>query len=117
MSNFKNLYEQLERMVDLINYNSGDYYEDDYFVIYEGLIKTQSPKLAKNLLKTNPKDKKIISKIIFYTIKQCSQNPKEIFPILYFILIGEKQGPRISDIIATYGIKKTTDILKRTSLI
>ena len=50
MSNFKNLYEQLERMVDLINYNSGDYYEDDYFVIYEGLIKTQSPKLAKNLL-------------------------------------------------------------------
>jgi len=50
VSNFKNLYEQLERMVDLINYNSGDYYEDDYFVIYEGLIKTQSPKLAKNLL-------------------------------------------------------------------
>ena len=74
-------------------------------------------KLVKNLLKTNPKDKKIISKVIFYTIKQCSQNPKEIFPILYFILIGEKQGPRISDIIATYGIKKTTDILKRTSLI
>ncbi len=51
MTNFKNLYEQLDRMVDLINYNDGSFVEEDNVcLIYEGLIKTYSPKLAKNLL-------------------------------------------------------------------
>jgi len=69
-------------------------------------------KFADNLIKTNPEDKNVISKIIFYTIKQCSLKPKDAFPILYSVLIGKKQGPRVSDIIASLGIKKTVKILK-----
>ena len=50
MDNFKNLYEQSDRMIQLINYNSGDYVENDYFIIYEGLIKTIKLDKSMNLL-------------------------------------------------------------------
>ena len=38
MNKYKNLYEQLDRMTELINY--GNIIEEDYFIIYEGLVKT-----------------------------------------------------------------------------
>ncbi len=47
---FKNLYEQSERMIQLINYNSGDYIEEEYDIIYEGLIKTTNLDKTMNLL-------------------------------------------------------------------
>ena len=50
MSNFKNLYEQLDRMTKLINYNDGSFNEEDYFVIYEGLLRSVSLNKAKVLI-------------------------------------------------------------------
>ena len=51
MTNFKNLYEQLERMIKLINYNSGDHIEEDNpYILYEGLIKTSSLGITKVML-------------------------------------------------------------------
>ena len=49
--NLKNLYEQSERMIELINYNSGDYKEEDNVaILYEGLIRTVSLNKAQVLL-------------------------------------------------------------------
>ena len=49
---FKKLYEQLDRMVELINYNDGSYLnkEENFFDLYEGLIKTIPLSSAKIML-------------------------------------------------------------------
>jgi lysyl-tRNA synthetase class 1 len=73
-------------------------------------------KLAKNFGKTNPKEEGPINKILFYTIKQYSFKPKDIFPALYFVLIGKKQGPRAAELIKNIGIKKTIEILETASI-
>lgn len=49
---FEELYEQLDRMVDLINYGSGTYInEENPYVLYEGLIRTASLDFTIVLLK------------------------------------------------------------------
>ena len=51
MDKYKSLYEQLDRMIELINYNTTFIEEDNPAIIYEGLIKTTSLEFSIVLLR------------------------------------------------------------------
>lgn len=68
--------------------------------------------LSNKLEGAQKKDRDEIQTIVFDTIKSKGFQPKEVFKGFYRILIGRDFGPKASDLIIDFGIKKVTDRIK-----
>ena len=66
--------------------------------------------LIKKLLKVETSDQ--IQHIIYESSKESNIKLKKFFPILYNILIGRNEGPRIGPLINDLGIERVIDMLK-----
>ena len=63
-----------------------------------------------------PTDEKLLHENLYQLIKEVEAEPKEIFPLLYRILINKERGPKLASFVCSVGKEKTLSLLNSIAL-
>lgn len=85
---------------------------DPAVVLEENELKALSL-LYKEVEKLDSHTEKTIGEAIYKIAEECSLQPKDLFTVVYRVLIGKEKGPRLAGFMMIVGKEKLSAILNR----
>ena len=70
--------------------------------------------LLENKVRKDPSAEDIQTMLYEVGKKHKFENLKDFFKLIYQVLLGQDQGPRLGSFIKLYGVKETIDLIKKT---